>query len=160
MARVRAELGLLVRHPHRITVTSDNRCVTLRGPIQADELYRLLDRVASVPGVAHVEDRLEMHGMDAADLPAEPLPQGDLPDLLQEHWSPASRLLAGTLGGGLAVGAQAAGHGSGGVAQEPAADEEKGEDADDVVANPFALTGHEVVGLVAVGLTLDGLPAA
>ena len=104
VARVRAELGLLVRHAHRITVTSNNRCVTLRGPIQADELYRLLDRVASVPGVAHVEDRLEMHGMDAAGMPPEPLPPGELPDLLQEHWSPASRLLAGTLGGGLAIG--------------------------------------------------------
>lgn len=104
VARVRAELGLLVRHPHRITVTSDNRCVTLSGPIQADELYRLLDRVASVPGVAHVEDRLEMHGMDAAGMPLEPLPPGEVPDLFQEHWSPTSRLLAGTLGGGLAIG--------------------------------------------------------
>jgi uncharacterized membrane protein len=74
------------------------------GPIQADELYRLLDRVASVPGVAHVEDRLEMHGMNAMDVPFESLPRGELPDLFQDHWSPATRLLAGTLGGGGAIG--------------------------------------------------------
>jgi uncharacterized membrane protein len=104
VARVRAELGLLVRHPHQVTVSADNRCVTLSGPVQADELYRLLVRVASVPGVAHVEDRLEMHGMDAADMPTEPLPPGELPDLFQDHWSPATRLLAGCLGGGLALG--------------------------------------------------------
>ena len=104
IARVRAELGMLVRHPHRITVTADNRCVTLSGPIHADELYRLLERVASVPGVAHVEDRLQMHEMDDIDAPTDPLPPGELPDLFQEHWAPASRLLAGILGGGLALG--------------------------------------------------------
>jgi uncharacterized membrane protein len=103
-ARIRAEFGLLVRHPHQITVTADNRCVTLSGSVQADELYRLLERVASVPGVAHVEDRLELHGMDTSDMPTEPLPPGALPDLLQEHWSPATRLLAGGIGGGLALG--------------------------------------------------------
>lgn len=103
VARVRAELGLLARHPHQITVTSDNRCVTLSGPVQADELYRLLERVALVPGVAHVEDRLEVHGMDGTGAPAGPLPPGELPDIFQDHWAPASRLVAGTLGGGLAI---------------------------------------------------------
>src|SRR5687767_14363401 len=57
VARVRAELGLLVRHPHQISVTSNNRCVTLRGQVKADELDRLLERVALVLGVAAVEDR-------------------------------------------------------------------------------------------------------
>ena len=104
VARVRAELGLLVRDPHQITVTADKRRVTLSGPIHDDELYRLLDRVATVPGVASVEDRLEMLGFDTIDAPSEPLPPGERPDLLQEHWSPTSRLLAGTLGGGLAIG--------------------------------------------------------
>ena len=104
VARVRAELGLLVRHPHQIAVTADNRCVTLSGPVQSDELYRLLERVASVPGVARVEDHLDLQGIDPTDQPAEPLPPGELPGLLQEHWSPASRLLAGLLGGGLAIG--------------------------------------------------------
>jgi uncharacterized membrane protein len=103
-ARVRAELGLLVRHPHRIQVTVDNRCVTLGGTIEADELYRLLDGVATVPGVANVEDRLDVNLPDKDEIPREPLPRGHAPEIFQQRWSPTTRLLAGGFGAALVVG--------------------------------------------------------
>jgi len=97
-ARVRAELGLLVRRPHEVIVRVDNRCVTLEGPVEADELFRLIDRVATVPGVAGVEDRLDVHWPEESGSPTEPRPPGRRPEIFQERWSPTTRLLAGAMG--------------------------------------------------------------
>lgn len=102
--RVRAELGLLVRHPQRVTVSVDNRCVRLSGTVESDELFRLLERVAAVRGVASVEDRLDLQCPEVTGTPREPRPRGRALDIFQERWSPTTRLLAGGIGGGLAVG--------------------------------------------------------
>jgi uncharacterized membrane protein len=104
-ARVRSELGRLVTHPGAIEVMADGGRVTLCGPVLADEVETLLSGVSSVRGVEEVENRLEVHE-GAGDVPGLQ-GQGPRPEprfeLLQENWSPAARLLMGTLGGALTL---------------------------------------------------------
>jgi uncharacterized membrane protein/osmotically-inducible protein OsmY len=102
-ARVRAELGYLVRHPRAIEVSAQAGHVTLRGPIHAQEVDPLLSRVRQVRGVASVDNHLEPHE-SAESIP--PL-QGGAPishpgrqlEWFQIHWSPSARFAAGTAGG-------------------------------------------------------------
>lgn len=101
--RIRAELGRVVSHPHAITVAVEDGCAVIAGPILADEVPSLLARVAVVPGVRDIEDRLEPHHED------EHLPAlqggssrlGDRSRRVAERWSPITRILAGALGVGL-----------------------------------------------------------
>lgn len=85
--RVRARLGRNTSHPDAIEVSAADGVVTLRGPILASEMDRALRAADRVPGVDAVVSELEPH--DTADG--------------VENWAPSPRLLAGTLGGGLAV---------------------------------------------------------
>jgi len=59
--RVRAQLGRPVSHPRALEVEVHAGCVEIRGPILADEVDDLLNRIRSVPGVKEVIDRLEVH---------------------------------------------------------------------------------------------------
>ena len=103
--RVRAELGRAVSHPHALEVAADHGHVTLSGPVLSEEARALLRCVRGVPGVKAVSDRLTVY----EDAEAEHVSslQGGHPrrgprfELLQEIWSPAARLAAGTLGAGL-----------------------------------------------------------
>jgi uncharacterized membrane protein len=101
--RVRAELGRVVSHSHAIDVAVDRGHITLAGPILAEEVRPLLRCVRRVPGVRAVSDRLTVYE-DAAHVSAL---QGGQPragsrfELLQENWSPAARLVAGSVGAGL-----------------------------------------------------------
>ncbi len=101
--RVRAALGRVVSHPHAIEVFVDRGHVDVSGPILAEEARPLLASLRHVPGVRGVSDHLTVHA-DAAGISAL---QGGVPRrgrrfaLLQDHWSPAARLLTGALGAGL-----------------------------------------------------------
>lgn len=98
--RVRSHLGRCVSHPRAITVTADRGKITLSGPILAHEVDNLLDCAQAVPGVAGVENRLEVH-----DRPGKiPALQGGVPrtgarsEFCQANWSPSVRALAGAIG--------------------------------------------------------------
>jgi osmotically-inducible protein OsmY len=94
--RVRARLGRVVSHPRALEVVVSNAVVTLRGPILGAEVKRLLRTVEGVRGVRDVVNALEPHH-EAGNIPAlqgGSTPPGLLPDVLQNVWSPATRLLA------------------------------------------------------------------
>lgn len=99
-ARVRSAMGRVVSHPHAIQVLANSGRITLSGPVLAREEKRLLSTVSGVRGVTGVDNRLELHE-SPGDLPAL---QGDsrVPGM-RRNWPPATRLLAGAAGGGLAV---------------------------------------------------------
>lgn len=59
--RVRSRIGHEVSHPHAIDVTVRDGCVTVQGPILANEVDNLLTCVRSISGVRNVESRLEVH---------------------------------------------------------------------------------------------------
>jgi len=67
--RVRAELGRAVSNPGAIEVIALAGSVTLSGPVVTRELDDLLSAVRGVPGVANLENRLEMYE-SARDIPA------------------------------------------------------------------------------------------
>jgi len=102
--RVRSKLGFLVRHPSAIEVQVANGCVTLSGPVLADEVGQLVNGVRSVRGVSDVDNRLEVHN-EPANVPGlqgdKPKPTGQPLDIMQRHWSPSSRFLLGTAGAAL-----------------------------------------------------------
>jgi uncharacterized membrane protein len=103
--RVRAAVGRVVSHPSAVQVTVSEGAVTLSGDILEDEVEELVDRVRQVRGVSEVRNELVIH-RTADGVPAL---QGagrrreQRPELLQENWAPATRLLVGTIGGMLAV---------------------------------------------------------
>lgn len=103
--RVRAELGRAVSHPHAVVVAADHGHVTLSGPVLSEEARPLLRCVRGVPGVKAVSDRLAVYE-DAEAQHVSSL-QGGHPrhgarfELFQENWSPAARLVTGTIGAGL-----------------------------------------------------------
>ena len=102
--RVRSALGRVVSHPGSIEVQANQGTVTLRGPILEREASRALRAVRAVRGVHGVRDELEHHEQ-AGDVPG--LQGGRTrvrrPDIAQEHWAPATRLIAGTAGGAMAL---------------------------------------------------------
>jgi uncharacterized membrane protein len=105
VARVRSKLGRVVSHPSSIEVAANDGRVMLSGPILAPEVDDLIACVKGVPGVNDVESELKVH-QEAGDVPGlqggKPR-LGERPDLLQENWSPTTRLLAGATGGALTV---------------------------------------------------------
>jgi CBS domain-containing protein/osmotically-inducible protein OsmY len=101
-ARVRAKLGRVSSHPHAIRVRAANGRVTLEGSVLAEEFKGLLSAVRSISGVHDVENRLHIYesAANVSDL------QGDSRqrrEFMRGNWSPAARLVAGAVGGGLAV---------------------------------------------------------
>ena len=105
--RIRSHIGRVVSHPRAIEVTARDGNVTLLGPVLAAEHKNLYRCVALVPGVNRVEDQLEVHET-AENVPALQggAPRsGVRPDIFQENWAPATRLMVSTLGGSLAVNA-------------------------------------------------------
>src|SRR5690606_9095924 len=99
VARVRARLGTAVSHPHAVDVEAHEGTVVLRGPILEHEAHRALRAVRRLRGVRAIDDRLERHA-SSENVPAL---QGGVerrrrPEILQENWTPAVRLLAGAAG--------------------------------------------------------------
>lgn len=102
--RVRAKLGRWVSHPRAIEVTAENGFVTLRGPILRHEVEPLIAALRRVPGVHDIANELEPH--DTPDnIPSLQggVPRMEVPELAQEQWTPAVRLLVGTGGAVLAL---------------------------------------------------------
>ncbi len=105
VARVRSKLGRFVSNPRAIVVQADSGNVTLSGPVLAQEASLLLKAVAAMPGVMHVENRLEVHDRPAEVLGAEQRVRrtGELPEWRQRNWAPGPRLLATAAGSLLAA---------------------------------------------------------
>ena len=103
--RVRSKLGRYVSHPGAIDVEAHGGWVVLRGAILAGESEALLGAVASVPGVHHVENELEVHENpdDVPALQGAGRRTGQTSELGQERWSPAFRFAAGTVGAGMTL---------------------------------------------------------
>ena len=103
VGRVRAVLGRYCSHPHAIEVTVRDGEVALSGPILANEAPGLVRVVKGVPGVRRLSSRLVEH-REPGNVSAL---QGGYPrrgqqwELLQDNWSPAARLVVGTIGAGL-----------------------------------------------------------
>jgi hypothetical protein len=98
--RVRARLGRVSSHPRAIEVVASDGCVELRGPILAREVDAVVRAAARVRGVRDVVNALDAHESPegiAALQGGRPRP-GPMPDLLQEHWAPATRTLVGVAG--------------------------------------------------------------
>ena len=79
----------------------------MSGPILEAEVKTLIEYVSSVPGVAAVENRLEVH-REAGNVPGlQGAPtvrkSGQVPDIMQVNWSPTTRFIAGTFGGTMAL---------------------------------------------------------
>jgi hypothetical protein len=98
--RVRARLGRLVSHPGAIDVIANSGTVTLTGPVFAAEVDQLIEGVATIAGVATVENKLEPHH-DAAHVSAL---QGPGPRTVPSppatwlRWTPTARLIAAMAG--------------------------------------------------------------
>lgn len=104
--RVRARIGRIVSHPGSVEVSARSGVVTLTGPILAHEVPTLVDRVYSVHGVKHVENRLEAHEHPehVPGLQGQANPQGgERSAFRQTNWSPAARAVGGVAGGLAAV---------------------------------------------------------
>jgi hypothetical protein len=101
--RVRARLGQTVRYARSIETSVADGHVTLRGPVLADDVARVVRRVGQVPGVRAVDNRLEVHA-EPGDVPglqgARSSGSGEVLELMQGQLSPTARLATG-LGGAL-----------------------------------------------------------
>jgi hypothetical protein len=105
--RVRARIGSVVGHAGAIEAGVVEGRVTLRGPVLADDVDRLVRRVRSVPGVREVINQLDIHD-EPGRVPglqgrARPPRGGEVFELLQTHWSPTARLFAGLAGAAMAL---------------------------------------------------------
>jgi uncharacterized membrane protein len=103
--RVRSAIGRVVSHPSAITVTVFDGQVTLGGHVLAAEVDELIDQVKRVRGVRDIRNELEVHrtANGAPALQGAGRPREQRPELLQENWAPATRVIMGTIGGGLAL---------------------------------------------------------
>lgn len=108
--RVRAKIGRVCSHPHALDVDARAGDVTLRGPILASEVNRLLAVAGGVRGVKSVANELEPH--ESADgvpsLQGEGRVAGASLDIMQRNWAPATQALvavAGLAATGMAVAA-------------------------------------------------------
>jgi CBS domain-containing protein len=96
-ARIRSQLGRACSHPRAIEVQVQGGRATLRGPVLAAEAQHVFDCVRSVPGVQHVENQMEQH-QEAGNISAlqgGSERSGAQWDILQERWSPSTKLLVG-----------------------------------------------------------------
>jgi osmotically-inducible protein OsmY len=112
LERVRAKLGRACSHPRAIDVEALDGAVTLRGPILASELERVLATTAAVRGVRSVSNELQPH--ESAEGVPSLQGQGSVGestlDILQTNWAPATQALvaaAGLAATGLCVAAYA-----------------------------------------------------
>jgi hypothetical protein len=105
--RVRARIGSVVGHAGAIEAGVVDGRVSLRGPVLADDVDRLVRRVRSVPGVREVINQLDVHDEPGGvpGLQGHPRPPrgGEVFELLQNRWSPTARLFAGLAGAAMTL---------------------------------------------------------
>src|SRR5262245_729049 len=98
--RIRAKLGLVAGHPRAIDVSASAGEVRISGDVLAEEHRGLVRAVSRIPGVKSVDDQLRMHA-SADGVPglqsSTPMDRRR-PGLLQETWSPSTRLVGGAAG--------------------------------------------------------------
>jgi uncharacterized membrane protein len=96
--RVRAELGRYVSHPHAVEVQVDDGVVRLSGDVLDQEGRRAARALRRVPGVREVQPRWRGHDTveGVPQLQGAGRQRQPVPELLQQHWSPAARFVAGT----------------------------------------------------------------
>jgi len=87
-ARVRAQLGRLVSHPHAVQVEARQGIVRLSGPVLSTEVIPLIRRIRATRGVHGVENQLDVR--EWPDVPA--LRSGPTTPGHQPPPSPARRL--------------------------------------------------------------------
>lgn len=104
--RVRARMGRYVSHPHAIEVKCEDGMVTLAGLVLASEVDGLLRAVLGVRGVKDVINWLEVHEtpQNIPSLQGGKPRNGEAPEFMQRRWSPAAKLIAGTVGGAAMAG--------------------------------------------------------
>ncbi len=102
-ARVRSKLGRATSHPSAIEVRAEDGCVSLFGPVLSEEEDGLLRAVAKVRGVECVENHLHAHPepSNIAALQGSAFRPGPTLDILQDNWSPTTRMAVGATGAGL-----------------------------------------------------------
>jgi uncharacterized membrane protein len=103
--RVRAKIGRYTQHPGAIEVGATEGEITLTGSILEDEHKRVLDAVRSVRGVKNIVDRLAVYQTPEgiSELQGGKPRPGELPELLQDNWSPSTRIVTGATGATLAL---------------------------------------------------------
>lgn len=99
--RVRARMGRMVEHPHGIHVAADDGVITLWGETTEHEARRLVRAVAAMPGVRGVQSHLEFRQTGAEQKEADAFEHARHRTLLR--WSPAKRLLAGSVGAAASI---------------------------------------------------------
>jgi uncharacterized membrane protein len=100
--RVRARMGRNVQHAGSLEVQARDGRVVLTGPALAEDVDRVIKRVASVRGVRGVENQLKVY-QNARDIPGlqgESSKRMEKPEWAQQNWSPSLRLVS-SVGGGL-----------------------------------------------------------
>jgi hypothetical protein len=99
-ARVRTRIGRLVSHPGAIEVNASSGRIALSGPVFEAEVEQLVEGVRTVPGITHVDNRLEPHAQ-AGDISAlqgpGPLRLHGMPSRWA-RWMPATRAMVGAAG--------------------------------------------------------------
>jgi hypothetical protein len=109
VARVRAQLGRLVSHPHAIIVEAQDGRVRLRGPVLSSEVIPLVRRVRATRGVHEVDNQLDVR--EWPDVPAlqsgpsTPQPHAPPSAARKLARSPAGRLVAVVAGTSLGAAA-------------------------------------------------------
>lgn len=105
IARVRAKMGRYVSHPHAIEVGASQGTVTLKGLVLSSEVEELVVAISHVPGVSRVINQLEPHqrGERVPSLQGGSPRSGEVIDLFQNRWAPATQFLVGL--GGVILGA-------------------------------------------------------
>jgi uncharacterized membrane protein len=93
--RVRTAVGRVSSHPN-VEVLVENGCVTLLGPIVDREERQVLKAAKSVKGVCGVVNRMKPH--QPLDLTATQASREQQLDIMQRHWSPATRIIVGAIG--------------------------------------------------------------
>src|SRR5690606_35609887 len=101
-ARLRSKLGRVVSSPHAVKVTSTDGNIRLEGDILQNDAETLLQTARSVSGVKQIDDSgLNVHksrkGISSLQGGKDRTWQYDV---MQENWSPATRVVAGTAGAG------------------------------------------------------------
>lgn len=98
-ARVRSKIGRVCSHPHSVQVTAKDGLVTLDGVVLASEVPEILKCVAWVRGVKSVDNRMREFS-SPENIPSLQGGSKREPrsEFMQQNWSPAARLAAGTAG--------------------------------------------------------------
>ena len=94
LQRVRAELGRHVSHFHALTVSCENGCIKLEGPVLASEIQDCVWHARMVPGVKHVINAMTAH----ASKENIPELQGGIQAIANHRWTPATSLVMGVAG--------------------------------------------------------------